>query len=546
MDATVKKQDYQQMLWDFMGIAWRRKFWVLIPLAIGMAVSVSLLFILPKIYQSSTLILVEEQKVPQSVVESAVSGTAQDRLSTIKQQVLSRSFLMRIIERFNLYENESPSFLQVVLSKIQIKQEPLSVTDKLERMRKDIELKINRGNRLESFSISYMGRHPETVMNVTNELASLVIEENLKIREAFIEGATDFLDVELENLRNKLETQEKRVGDYKRDHIGELPEQLDSNLRALDRFQSTLETIQFSKKAVNDRILDLERTFKAVQGQEGAGTILIESSVGDRLESLPQSPLKRKLNEYKQSLSALLMEYNETYPDVIILRRRVEELEKRIAESESNQVPVSGNQKKPETKGARPLDSAPTTTLLLQIRSAYDELKDIEKREKDIKVQIENYELRVENTPKREQELVTIQRDYDNVSASYQSLLSKKLNAEISENLEKRQKGEQFRVIDSANLPEKPIKPNKMMVLLLGSVMGLGAGIGLAFIREQLDNSIRKPEEVERITSVLVLAMIPDFEDEMRQNGKQRGRKVIDIEQFSDRKRYLRRGGANK
>ena len=118
MDTAVKKQDYQQMLWDFMGIAWRRKFWVLIPLAIGMAVSVSLLFILPKIYQSSTLILVEEQKVPQSVVESAVSGTAQDRLSTIKQQVLSRSFLMRIIEPFNLYENESPSFLQVVLSKI--------------------------------------------------------------------------------------------------------------------------------------------------------------------------------------------------------------------------------------------------------------------------------------------------------------------------------------------------------------------------------------------------------------------------------------------
>lgn len=546
MDAAVKKQDYQQMLWDFMGIAWRRKFWVLIPLAIGIAVSVSLLFTLPKIYQSSTLILVEEQKVPQSVVESAVSGTAQDRLSTIKQQVLSRSFLMRVMERFNLYENEPSSFFQAVLDKIQIKQKPLSATDKLERMRKDIELKINRGNRLESFSISYMGRHPETVMNVTNELASLVIEENLRIREAFIEGATDFLDVELENLRNKLEAQEKRVGDYKRDHIGELPEQLDSNLRALDRFQATLETIQFSKKAVNDRILDLERTLKAVQGQEGAGTLLIESSVVDgRLESLPQSPLKRKLNEYKQSLSGLLMEYNETYPDVIILRRRIEELEKRVAESESNQVPVSGKQKKSESKEV-PRDSGPTTALLLQIRSAYDELKDIEKREKDIKVQIDGYELRVENTPKREQELVTIQRDYDNVSASYQSLLSKKLNAEISENLEKRQKGEQFRVIDSADLPEKPIKPNKMMVLLLGSVMGLGAGIGLAFIREQLDNSIRKPEEVERITSVLVLAVIPDFEDEIRQYEKQRGQKVVDIEQFSDRKRYLRRGGSNK
>ncbi|MFQ5543994.1 MAG: GNVR domain-containing protein, partial [Nitrospiria bacterium] len=185
----------------------------------------------------------------------------------------------------------------------------------------------------------------------------------------------------------------------------------------------------------------------------------------------------------------------------------------------------------------------PAMMLVTQIRSANEDLKNLVTREAEIEGQIKLYEQRVENTPKREQEMVTIQRDYDNISRSYQALLSKKLNAEISENLEKRQKGEQFRIIDPANLPEKPIKPNKFLVLLIGTGVGMGLGIAFAFVREQFDNSIRKPEEVERITSVLVLAVIPDFEDEIKQKQKSKTQKVVNIEQFSGRKQFLKRGG---
>lgn len=542
METAAKKLDYQQLIWDFIGIAWRRKFWVLIPLVLGIAASIYLSSVLPRIYQSRTFILVEQQKVPQSIVKSAVTGTAQDRLSSIKQQVLSRSFLTRIIDKFGLYQQGEPSILQKITGKTD-EAIPLSTGSKVKRMRASIQVETNGRRRLESFSISFMGREPETVMNVTNELASLIIEENLKIREAFIEGATDFLEGELTTLKKKLETQEKRIGDYKRTHIGELPEQLDANLRALDRFQSNLETIRLSKKAESDRIIDLERMYKVVQAQ-GNTTTLLDHSIG-QLKPIPLSPLQQQLNQFRAALSDLLIEYNETYPDVILVRRKIKDLESQITKPVASASQGTGTSIA-QSGGESPsvTNSEPAMALLNQIRNANNALRDLEKREKGLLSQITRYERRVENTPKREQEMVTIQRDYNNISASYQSLLSKKLNAEISENLEKRQKGEQFRIIDTANLPEKPIKPDKMMIVLMGSALGLGLGVGLAFIREQLDNSIRKPEEVERITSVLVLAIIPDFEDELRKNEKQLQDKVVDIE--SGRKRYSRRGGANR
>ncbi len=540
----VKKQDYQQLLWDFIGIAWRRKFWVLIPLAIGTVVSVYLVFSLPKIYQSSTLILVEEQKVPQSIVQSAVTGTAQDRLTSIKQQVLSRSFLLRIIEKFGLYQAGEPSFTQKMLAKVGIEVNPMTTDAKIEAMRKNVEVRTRGGSRLESFSISFMGREPVTVMNVTNELSSLVIEENLRIREGFIEGATDFLVVELENLKKELERQEQRFGDYKRANMGELPEQLDSNLRALDRFQVNLETIRLSKKAAHDRIAELERSYKILSQQKKQmstdGVVSTDSIQG--LDLLTSSPLEQRLTQSRVMLADLLIEYNDNYPDVIVLKGKIRELEKKLENSREEE----GNNPKPVDRGPAPISRIgvdSTLSLVAQIRDANNDLKDFEKREAELETQIKLFEQRVENTPRREQEMVTIQRDYENISRSYQTLLEKKLNAEISENLEKRQKGEQFRIIDPASLPERPIKPNKLLVLILGGGLSLGFGVALAFLREQLDNSVRKPEEVERITSVLVLAVIPDFEDEIQQGEVQKGQKVVDIEQFSGRRRTIGGGG---
>jgi len=527
MEAEPEKINYEELLWNFFSIAWRRKYWVMLPTLLGVLASVALFFVLPKVYQSNTLILVEAQKVPQSVVQSALTGTAQDRLSTIKQQVLSRSYLSKIIDKFSLYQAEDP-------------KKEMNQQKKIAQMRKNIALSTRGRRRLESFSISFSGEDPETVMNVTNELASLVLEENLKIREQFVEGAIDFLDSELGRNKALLERRETELREYKMRYIGELPGQIDSNLRALDRFQSHLDAIQLTKNGIKDRIIDLENTLKntrknislAIQG-DGSSDMPFDSI----------SALDMQLKQRRQRLSTLLLEYNESYPDVIALRREIKKIE--------GQQGFLGKAHLPDGEAApsRKVDRInlenlePIVSIKRQIRVAMRELKEIETRKAETVEQIADYEKRVENTPRRETELIVLQRDYDSIARSYQDLLSKKLSAQVSRNLEKRQKGEQFRVIDPANFPIEPIKPNKITLFLLGIALGLGSGVGLAFVKEQLDNTIRKASEVEGITNTYILAEIPDFELEVQNQKKRKKEKVVNIKRFSGRTRRIQQGG---
>jgi len=533
MDFEQTKINYQELLWDFLGIAWRRKYWVLIPSLLGVLASVILMVTLPKVYQSNTLILVEAQKVPQSVVQSAVTGSAQSRLSTIKQQVLSRSYLTKIIDKFSLYQAEDP-------------EKEMSLQKKIIRMRENIALSTNGRRRLESFSISFSGKDPETVMNVTNELASLVLEENLKIREQFVEGAIDFLDSELNSKQALLERREKELSEYKIRHIGELPGQLNANLRALDRLQSHLDTIQLAKNAAKDRIVELGKALKSTKAS------LAAAARGEEGGEVPLSPstLEVQLKRKRETLSSLLLEYNESYPDVVMLRSEIKGLEAQQSLLNTSKKAAQGSAQTSTVQGeglAGGFEQAgPVIAIKKQIRATQRELKDLEKSESETRAQIRLYEQRVENTPRREQDLIILQRDYDSIASSYQALLSKRLNAQISRNLERRQKGEQFRVIDPANLPGEPVKPDKFRLLLMGIALGLGSGVGLAFVKEQLDNTVRKPSEVERITTSRILAEIPDFEADLRVREKEKKTKVVDIERFSGRTMRVRRIGRKK
>lgn len=517
---TAVKQDYYQMTWDYLAVLWRRKVWFFIPFLSGILISIFLVLTLPKIYRSSTLILVEAQKVPESFVKSAVSGSVEGRLSTIRQQILSRSLLQKMIDKYGLYQNTAPSPFNKLMGQVGLagllKTAGPQMTSEatIEWMRKKIEVKTMGKSNIDAFSLFFEGRDPSTVMNVTNELASMFIEENLKIREQLVEGTTEFLNHEVQNMKETLERQEKLIADFKRRYMGELPEQLDANLRALDRFQSDLLSTQFTKKSSRDRIVMLENTlevFKSRMNQEEGGTLQ------------PDSQLQLELREQKRDLATLRLKYKEDYPDVQILKQQIQEREKQLAFNKMNEDPAQPPIEREENRSiaGSEVDQAPSIVgLQEQIRNTKVELSRLEGREERLRKQIGAYERRVENVPAREQELAILLRDYNNTQKNYQSLLDKKLNANISENLEKRQKGEQFHIIDPANLPEKPIKPNRGKIGFAGIVLGLGGGIALVFIREQFDSSLRKPEEVERITSIQVLATIPDFNKEMSKSRK--------------------------
>ena len=486
-------EDKEQLeIRKYLDIITRRKWFIIIPFLIITSGAVLLAFTLPPLYRSSTLILVEQQKVPPDYVKPTIGAGVKERLATISQQILSRTRLESIIKEFNLYPRER-------------QKEPLEVV--VEMMRKDIGLEV-RGT--DAFRIEYRGRDPRLTMLVANKLASLYIEENLKVREQQAVSTTDFLDNELRNLREVLERQEKAVQDFKLRYMGELPGELEANLRGLDRLNLQLQSVEASIISAQER------------------SILLETQIGERrkilanvspLPLMPQAPgmpvqvpLSRRLEELKARLANLMASgYTEKYPDVVMLKREIKEVEAQIASSEPEETSPPGASeggKKAQAKGEDLLDPG-ILTLKGQLDSLKVEIKNLMAEKANIRRQIAVLQERVRNTPQREQQLAVLTRDYDNTLQNYRTLLDKRLNAQIAENMEKRQKGEQFRILDPANLPEKPFKPNRPKMILLGLLLGLAIGLGTAFIAENMDTSFKGEEEVKEFTGVPVLVTLP-------------------------------------
>ncbi|MFZ5862728.1 MAG: GNVR domain-containing protein [Nitrospirota bacterium] len=481
----------------------RRRWWFAVPTVVISALTIPIVLALPATYRSSTLILVEAQKVPEEFVKPTVTTDVEDRLHSITQQVLSRTRLERVIREFGLYRPKESSagassgdgpddgnaWSEAV---------PLGV---VEQMKQQIQIVVSDGKSGNTFSIAYEGDDPDTVMHVTNRLAALFIEENLKDREEQAEGTSEFLEAELQRMKGELESQESVLSAFKQRHMGELPEQLDANLRTLDRLQMEKGTLQDALRNAEDRLT----LMSASSGAPGA----TRSGTGE-----PASPLSARLQAARVKLAALLTEYKEEYPDVILARKEIESLEMELA-AETTEAPTQpsaevhvhpGDPTPQIHPGPRERETAGTA----QRADQGQQVAAIKRRQEIVEAQIRLYEQHVENTPIREQQLAIILRDYENVHKAYQSLLDKRQNARIAESLERRQKGEIFRVLDPADRPSAPYRPNRPLLMLVGLGLGLGAGIGLVMLREQMDASIRTEEElISAAAGIPLLAVIP-------------------------------------
>lgn len=479
----------QQDPLNYLEIMRRRRWAFIIPAVAITALSIPVVLSLSPTYKSTTLIMVEAQKVPQEFVRTTVTTPIEDRLKTISQQILSRTRLERVIEEFKLYRQDEKApeaagwlsrwWAGVGAPKAETKRGSRVSLDVVERMQKNIEISVKGGN---TFSVSYIGDAPETVMNVTNKLASLFIEENLKVREEQAEGTAEFLDSELNSVKTRLEAQEDELKRFKERHMGELPGQLDTNLRTLDRLQFERQRLQDSLKAAEDRYLLLSQQIASTlpAGERTAPTLLVH------------------LQGLRSRLAALRMEFKDEYPDVLLVKKEIAAVEAELKRS-------------PKAKASPAPALGPDASLTsFQLADQERDIKAIKQRQQEVAAQIRQIEQRVERTPLREQQLTQVLRDYENARKSYQTLLDKRQDARIAESLERRQKGEMFRILDPANYPEKPFKPNRTRLLLLGLVVGIGAGVGSALLREQLDPSIQGEDELIQATAgIPLLAAIP-------------------------------------
>lgn len=485
MEVLNLSQTQANKLIQSIGVLYRRKWYVIIPALAGLIIGSGVALSLPRFYRSATLILVEQQQVSETYVTPTDKTPFIQKLNTIRQQIMSRSNLEKIVNDFNLYKRPENSG---VLKKTVLGAFGLIASGKeeaLDRMAKDIDIKVLGDRKAEdAFSITYTGTNPYVTMQVTNALASLFIEQSLKVREQYAEGTSDFLSNELDSAKKDLEELEKSVRTYKERNMGSLPQQLDANLRTLDRYQVDFQAASLELKAAEERKLLLEE-----QLGQGPGGIIID-------------PQETELAKLEDDLSNLLSQYTENYPDVIITKNRIAELKAKISRSKVQ----SGAVKRP----ANPKDAQLVATLA----QTNAQISTLRERITEIRRHIKGLERRVETTPANEQKFSDLRRDYDISLRNYQALLEKKLSARLAENLEKRQKGERFRVIDPANLPERPIWPNRPLLVLYSSGVGLGIGLAIVYLLEFMNPAFRSKDEVETDLDLPVLSVVPAVEQD--------------------------------
>jgi polysaccharide chain length determinant protein (PEP-CTERM system associated) len=480
----------QYSLETLMDVARRRKWLILIP-ALAIAITAALVIhFLPNLYRSDTLILVVPQRVPESYVKSTVTARIEDRLQAISQQILSRTKLEQIISDFNLYKRQ--------------RDDGELMEDIVEKMRaRDIGLGVVKGD---AFRLSFQADDPRVAMRVTERLGSLFIDESYRDREALAQSTSEFLSTQLDEARRQLVEVENKLQEYQRTFNGELPSQLSANLQGQHNAEIALQQIIESLNRDRERRIQFERTVADVlEAPEPAPTKESGTPASDMAKTVQD-----ELTAAQQSLIAVEMKLKPDHPDVRRLRRTVDELRTRveaqkldgvIASRPSNAVVMDYAKRKRLTDAKAELDN-----LDREIQAKLAE-------EQRLRSVVGMYQARIEATPVRETELAALTRDYETLGISYRTLLQKKEESEISANLEKRQIGETFKILDPARLPERPVSPNRPQLYLIAILGAIAIGIGLASASEYLDRTLRTEADVRAALDLMVLATVPTMRD---------------------------------
>jgi polysaccharide chain length determinant protein (PEP-CTERM system associated) len=499
----------------------RRRALALLPFLFVLAAAASLALFLPSLWTAKAVVLVNRQEIPEAFVRSTITTDPEARLLTLTHEILDTPRLTKIIQDNDLY----PAMRRA--------RPPAEV---VERMRRDIKIDLqdDRERRRESrtmvFTMSYTATNPAVAARVTNTLTSLFSAENSRLREQQAVGASQFLDGRLGELRTRLAAQEQRITAYKEQHLGELPEQKEVNLRTLERLQQQLglahennrratERRQMITQSMND--LDLASSMAAGGDATLGPTIAPTDSAAARLSIL------------RSELTALQTTYSDKYPDVIHVKEQIRVLESRVADEEKKTAAAAAAPKKavpPGNRATRDLRMAVQNPYVLSLMQQLDQAAVESKATADeiggLNRQIAVYQRRLEMTPKREQELALITRDHDTTRDLFRSLLAKHGEADIAAQLEQKQKGEHFRVIEPAALPERPTGPNRLRLLMVGLALALGAAGVAVVLAEQVDTSYRRADEVRTTAGVPVFSTIPRIVTEADRLGALRHRRL--------------------
>jgi succinoglycan biosynthesis transport protein ExoP len=493
----------------------------------------------PPTYRTGATILIEQQEIPQELVRSAITSFADQRVQVISQRVMTTQNLMSLIERYNLYPDLRESKPREVL---------------LQRMRNDIALKMISADVIDprsgrptqatiAFSVSYQNRSPDLALKVANELTTLYLNENLTSRTQMAEQTTAFFADEAAKQQARIIALDKQLADYKQKHQDSLPELAQLNVQISDRTElelrdaenriATIDSQQVMLRAqlaqlnptsqvfsdTGQRVMGVEDRLKALKSQladyksryapDHPDIVNTERQVeGLEKEAQAQnaklgdtaSDIARQLSEAKAGLARARDKYSADHPDVIRLNQLVNELQSELAAQ-----PSAGDAQKLQAHADNPV--------YIQVKGELDALlserQGVESKRDELKSKLNDYERRLAQAPAVERDYRALARDLENAQLKYQQIRAKQGDVQVSENLETERKGERFTMIEPPLPPEKPVSPNRILIIAAGFMLSLGFGFAITFARDSLDSSVRGFDDVRQLLTVPPLAAIP-------------------------------------
>lgn len=492
----------------------RRRWWILLPACgISLGTAVALKFI-PNEYTSSATLLVVSQQVPQRYVVPNSTTDLGSMLEAMKQEVLSRTRLWTMINEFNLYPKRRQALAQeqvISLMLADISIEPLANPQQHD---------------LDSFRISYTAETPQLARQITSTLTSLFINENLRTREQQATNTTRFLHEQVQSKGKRLEEQERRLRDFKLRHVNELPEQQQANLSILGGLQAQLQSATTAIARANQQRAFLQSQLDSYQRASAAMAAAKLGMPPDGNRPRTPTPLEIAQAELTrlEAQRTQLSSFTPQHPDVAKNQRETARMEETVRRLKAQAA--DSETKEGEGKSAlAQLEDPSIAQTKSQLEANRLEIETLVNEEKRLKTTIAQYENRLNQTPYWEQEQAGILRDTEALRLEYADLLKKEQESQLATNLEKQQGGQQFRLVDAASLPAVPSSPKRMKISLIGTVIGLALGLGLAAVIELRDTALYSEKDLAQFVSAPIAVTIPQVATRVEdERGRWRGK----------------------
>ena len=539
-------------LGDYLAAFKRRRAMVVLIAGIVFALGLVTAFVWPPTYQSSATILIEEQEIPTELIASTVTSYASQRIEVISQRVMSRTNLLEIVEKYNLYESE---------------RKRNTIEDVLTEMREDIGVDMITADVMDprtgrpaaatiAFTLGFKSESPTQAQKVANELTTLYLNENLKSRTEKAAETYDFLTAESTRLSEEISRLEAKMAEFKERNIKTLPELRDLNTQVLERTEREISEVDTQIRTLEERKIYLEGQLGMLDPYS-SGEVLSPSARLDALRTeyihlasrySPDHPdvtstkreikalemetgqyasaddLRAELDVLRKQLSVAQQTYTDEHPDVKSLKRQIATLENDL----KNPPPASK-----QTSAPASANNPAYVTMQSQLAAANSEIRSLKTKRSQLVEKIREYESRLFQTPKSEQEYSAIVRNLDHATRRHQDIRAKQMTAEVGQEMEKERKGEKFTLIDPALLPEEPVSPNRPAIIFLSLVLALGAGVGSAAVAESVDSTIRGTKGIIATLHMAPLAVIPYMANTAETAAQRRNRMIMIVSVFA-------------